>query len=568
MRHADIEHVRPLRQHRIVRRNGRLLRRVLHQREIDRRRQHLLWRGEVARIAGVEGGSLERFPGQTDARAQLVGADVLLHLVEAQPCIQRPLAVDLPFVLQIGAEQVTGLGAGIEHGERRIEGVADAVERQKGRGIVDQRIFRAGRESKAERVSIADAPGRIFLNAVDDAAAIDVGGDAIEDEIADRIRREMQRARAVEIGNLVVDAVGGFLIGEHVELIEFVLPLVEFRRIEIGDAVGRKGRSLPGIVRNLVAAVRDPAHESQAAGRIEHGREIQEAFFLVGMIVNRAPGRRRIFQSKVAAEVSAGDEILGLADRAAILDARRDGAVATAVNTGAAAVVEGVGFGLDIDHAGGAQSILRRQRARNQRHVADQRGVDDLAEAADAVGQHDAVDAVLQVGMLVADVEIAAGGGILRHARNLQQHLVPGGVSALRQGLDRLLAHRIRHGTCRRCDARPCVVESGVLRGQHLSFARRRRGIGLLPAVLGDDMGLGATWLLRTPRRRHLDFRQHGGGAGVRRILGDGGSADAEREQRDRARQQKITSKRKRHNLILRSRSYAGSRGIRAVALP
>ncbi len=57
-----------------------------------------------------------------------------------------------------------------------------------------------------------------------------------------------------------------------------------------------------------------------------------------------------------------------------------------------------------------------RQRAGNQGQAADDAGVDDLAEAADAIGQHDAVDAVLEIGVLVADMQLAAGGGVLRDA--------------------------------------------------------------------------------------------------------------------------------------------------------
>jgi hypothetical protein len=78
---------------------------------------------------------------------------------------------------------------------------------------------------------------------------------------------------------------------------------------------------------------------------------------------------------------------------------------------------------------------LRGQRAREQRKAADDAGIDDLPEGADAVGQHDAVDAGLNIAVLVAHVQFAACGRILRHARCLQQHLVQRGVGALRQRL-------------------------------------------------------------------------------------------------------------------------------------
>ncbi|MGY4318773.1 hypothetical protein [Bradyrhizobium sp. JR3.5] len=87
--------------------------------------------------------------------------------------------------------------------------------------------------------------------------------------------------------------------------------------------------------------------------------------------------------------------------------------MAAAIDADAAGIVEGVGLGLDVQHTGSAQAILRGQCARDQRHAADDPGVDDLAEGADAVRQHDPVDTVLQVGVLVAHVQLAACGGVL-----------------------------------------------------------------------------------------------------------------------------------------------------------
>ena len=90
-------------------------------RQIDRGRYHLSRRREVSCVADVERGIVGRLPGQADARTELVGIDILIHLVEPQTCVQRQLVGDLPFVLKIGADQPAGLGAGIEDGERRTE---------------------------------------------------------------------------------------------------------------------------------------------------------------------------------------------------------------------------------------------------------------------------------------------------------------------------------------------------------------------------------------------------------------------------------------------------------------
>ncbi len=281
-------------------------------------------------------------------------------------------------------------------------------------------------------MSIADPPCGIFLDAIDDALTIDVGRHAVEDEVSDRIWQEVQLAGAVEVGQLEVDVLGRFLVGDDIELVELVLMLIERCRIEIGHPERREARRLPRIVGDLIGAVRDPADEAQAAGRIEHGRQIEEALFLRRAVVNGVMRGGRIFYSEIAAEITPRDEILCLPDRPAIFEAWRNGAVAAAVNADAAGIVERVRSGLDVENAGRAQAILRGQRARQQRQIADDAGIEDLSEGADAVGQHDAVDPILKIAVLVADMQFAAGRGVLRDAGQLQQGLVQRRVVALR----------------------------------------------------------------------------------------------------------------------------------------
>ena len=54
----------------------------------------------------------------------------------------------------------------------------------------------------------------------------------------------------------------------------------------------------------------------------------------------------------------------------------------------------------------------------------DEAGVELQAEARDALGQEHVVDAVLQVRMLAADVQVAVGRRILGDAGRAQEHLV------------------------------------------------------------------------------------------------------------------------------------------------
>ena len=62
------------------------------------------------------------------------------------------------------------------------------------------------------------------------------------------------------------------------------------------------------------------------------------------------------------------------------------------------------------------QAELRRQRAGDQREAAGEAGVEDVTEAGNAVGKDDAVDPVLHVGVLIAHVDVAIHGAILRNA--------------------------------------------------------------------------------------------------------------------------------------------------------
>ena len=56
---------------------------ILHEVQIGRRAQSLLGRREIAAIAGMEHGSIKRLIGDVDARAELIGVNILKHLVEA-----------------------------------------------------------------------------------------------------------------------------------------------------------------------------------------------------------------------------------------------------------------------------------------------------------------------------------------------------------------------------------------------------------------------------------------------------------------------------------------------------
>ena len=87
----------------------------------------------------------------------------------------------------------------------------------------------------------------------------------------------------------------------------------------------------------------------------------------------------------------------------------------------------------------------------------------ESAEAGDAVRQKNAVDAILNIGVFVADVEIAARRRILRDARRLQQDLVERRIIPLRHRLDHGAVQRHRHS---RRFSRGAIAPGSRLRGR------------------------------------------------------------------------------------------------------
>src|SRR5262245_35669399 len=101
-----------LRQHRscaadgMRRRTGcRLLRCVVEEREVGGSRDDLLRRREVARIAQVQRGAGERLVDEVGPWTELVGIDVLVHLIETDAEIEGELVRKFPLVLHIYSHQ-------------------------------------------------------------------------------------------------------------------------------------------------------------------------------------------------------------------------------------------------------------------------------------------------------------------------------------------------------------------------------------------------------------------------------------------------------------------------------
>ena len=145
-------------------------------------------------------------------------------------------------------------------------------------------------------------------------------------------------------------------------------------------------------------------------------------------------GRRRVLDADAVVQELADGEIVDRAGAAAILKGRLHPVVRAARDRGLGAGIGRARLERDVDDAGRAEAVLRRQRAGDQRQLWANRGVRALAEQRQAFGQLHAVEPVLQVAVVAADMDLAEA--VLHHAGRAQQHLVERRILALRDGLD------------------------------------------------------------------------------------------------------------------------------------
>ena len=149
----------------------------------------------------------------------------------------------------------------------------------------------------------------------------------------------------------------------------------------------------------------------------------------------RVRRRQGVFQTLIALKIASGDEVLGIPYAAAEIKAWADSPPAAAIEIKPAAGLE-LFFGGHINDACGAKAVLRRQNPVEQNQAVDKFRFQHRPQRRHAVRQLHAIEAVLNVGVLVAHVEVGvADRRIGGHARCLQQNLVEAGVLALRQGV-------------------------------------------------------------------------------------------------------------------------------------
>ena len=350
-----------------------------------------------------------------------------------------------PLVLGIGPREQAMDGLRGVNRIRGARGIAGAVHGEDGRrglgvdGLVEER------ESCAERVPVPELQAAVALDAPGVKGATHVAGHPVEIEIAHRVGHEVHAALAAECRHLVVEVARSALVGRDSVKVLLVLVFVELRRVEGARqpwvAVGGGARGQPRGVGDLEAAARGAAHEGQAAVAVEDVGEVGERLVLVRGVVNGVGAPGRVLDPEFVVVVACVRKVAEIAAGAAGLDARAHGAEAPSVERGLAALVEPAGLRLDVDDPRTCGSRTGPGGARDQLHALDESRIELEPESGDAFGKEHVVDAVLEIGVFAAHVQVAVRRRVLGDARRAQENLAERRVDPPWQVEDLRLVH-------------------------------------------------------------------------------------------------------------------------------
>src|SRR5207253_11454554 len=110
---------------------------------------------------------------------------------------------------------------------------------------------------------------------------------------------------------------------------------------------------------NLEIVVVAAGQQHDSAGVGENVGRISKHFVLIGVVVDRVDGARRILDPDAVVQVIRGEVITLLPRHTAVLKTRHDRVEASAVDRCFALLENGAGLRVNIDYAGCAKSELR-----------------------------------------------------------------------------------------------------------------------------------------------------------------------------------------------------------------
>src|ERR1700720_4754361 len=122
--------------------------------------------------------------------------------------------------------------------------------------------------------------------------------------------------------------------------------------------------------------------------------------------MNRAAAARGIFDAYAIVQITLRDVIAELSGYAAAFEAFQECVETAHVDRGFAAGEGRAGFSVNVDDAGFAKSELRGQRAGHEGDVIGEARRQFWPKAGNTFRQEHVVDAVLQIGVFAADVQL------------------------------------------------------------------------------------------------------------------------------------------------------------------
>ncbi len=217
----------------------------------------------------MQGGIGQHLPDGVDARADLVGRCIGGEFVKARAVIQCHGRRDLPLVLQVDAFDPLGLGAVIDDDDGRvvdlIAGIVQGDHAGAGKALG---MIALDENTAAQRVLIIEPICRVRLQRIRHILLVGVLRDAVEEDVAEKIRHEIQARIARGDRSLHVQSTLRVLPAQNGKVIQFALVFVECiarvgrlsvdrerRAVGVGDA-----RHLTSAIRNLEFTRRTRQH--------------------------------------------------------------------------------------------------------------------------------------------------------------------------------------------------------------------------------------------------------------------------------------------------------------------